>query len=68
MIDDRLDKTVFSFKTFAEAEADDIDYWLSKTPQERIEALEYMRRWAYGDDQVDARLQRVYTIAKLGED
>jgi hypothetical protein len=68
MIDDRLDKTVFSFKTFEEAAADDIDYWLSKTPQERIEALEYLRRWAYGDDAVDARLQRVFSFRHLGDD
>ena len=68
MIDERLDKTVFSFTTLDDADADDVDYWLSKTPQERIEALEYLRRWVYGDDQVGARLQRVFTIAKLGED
>ncbi len=68
MIDDRLDKTVFSFTTLEEADADDIDYWLSKTPTERIEALEYLRRWVYGDDQVDARLQRVFEFAQLGED
>ena len=68
MIDERLDKTVFSFTTNDEADADDVDYWLSKTPQERIKALEYLRKWVYGDDQVDARLQRVFTIVKLGED
>jgi hypothetical protein len=68
MIEERLDKTVFSFTTFDQAEADDVNYWLSKSPAERIEALEYLRRWVYGDDQVDARLQRVFTIVKLGED
>ena len=68
MIEDRLDKTVFSFTTPDEADADDVDYWLSKTPAERIEALDYLRRWVYGDDQIDAGIQRVFEFAKLGED
>jgi hypothetical protein len=68
MIDDRLDKTVFKFTTLDQADAEDVNYWLSKSPTERIEALEYLRRWAYGDDAVDARLQRVFTIARLGDD
>src|SRR3954454_13220720 len=68
MIDERIDRARLESTSFAEADADDIDYWMSKTPTERIEALEYLRRWAYGDDQVDARLQRVLTAARLGED
>ncbi len=27
---------------------DDLAYWLSKTPEERIEAVEYLRRQYYG--------------------
>jgi hypothetical protein len=68
MIDERIDRTQLKSTTFDEADADDIDYWMSRTPSERIEALEYLRRWAYGDDQVDAGLQRVLTTARLGED
>jgi len=68
MIDEKLDKTIFSFTTFDDAEADDIDYWLSKSPTERIEALEYLRRWVYGDDQVDARLQRVFEFGQLDDE
>ncbi|HUB26451.1 MAG TPA: hypothetical protein VL992_13575 [Tepidisphaeraceae bacterium] len=70
MVSDRLDKSVFSFTTLdqADADADDVNYWLSRSPAERIGALKYLRRRAYGDDQVDARLQRVLTIARLGED
>jgi hypothetical protein len=68
MIDERLDKSVFSFTTLDQADADDVDYWLTKSVSARIDALEYIRRWAYGDDQVDAKIQRVFTIARLGED
>jgi hypothetical protein len=68
MIDERIDRSQLSVTTFDEAEADDINYWMSKTPTERVEAGEYLRRWAYGDDQVDAGLQRVLAFVELGED
>jgi len=67
-IDERIDRTTFTVTTFEQADAEDVDYWMSKSPTERIEALEYLRRWAYGDDQIDAGLQRVFTIGQLGED
>ena len=68
MIDERIDRSKIVATTFDEAEADDLEFWLSKTPSERIEGIEYLRRWLYGDDQVDARLQRVLAAARLGED
>lgn len=69
MIEERLDKTVFHFTTLEKADAEDVNYWLSKMPQERIEALETLRRWAYGDEAVDAPLDRsVYSFGRLGED
>jgi len=43
----------------------DRQYWLSKTPEERFEALELLRQIAYGYDPATARLQRVLEIAKL---
>ena len=68
MIDERISRSEFRITSFDEAEADDIAYWMSKSPTERIEALEYLRRWLYGDELVDAPLQRVLTFAKLGEE
>jgi hypothetical protein len=47
---------------------DDVEYWLSRTPEERLAALEFMRQIAYGYDPASARLQRVLTVAQLGED
>lgn len=41
--------------------AEDLKYWLSKTPQERLSAVEILRRQYYGDT---ARLQRVLRIVK----
>ncbi len=43
----------------------DLEYWLTKSPQERLDALESIRReyndWKYGPEQ---RLQRVCRIIK----
>ena len=59
-----MDKTAFSVTTLFEKSGDK-EYWLSKTPQERLEALELMRQINYGYDPTTARLQRVLEIAEL---
>ncbi|NOY70167.1 MAG: hypothetical protein GXP53_11915 [Deltaproteobacteria bacterium] len=46
-------------------DADDSVYWLSRSPADRIEAIEFMRRVMFGNDRVSARLQRVLTITEL---
>jgi hypothetical protein len=38
-----------------------LEYWLSRTPEERVEAVEILRRQFYGNL---PRLQRVYRIIK----
>jgi hypothetical protein len=43
----------------------DRQYWLSKTPAERFEALELLRQIAYGYDPATERLQRLLEIAEL---
>jgi len=45
-----------------EAKAVGSAYWHSRTPQERLWALELMRQEAYGYDRATARLQRVLEI------
>jgi len=48
---------------------DDIEeekkYWISKSPLERIEAIEINRRMIYVQDRVTSRLQRFFEIAEL---
>ena len=44
-------------------EADDLAYWLGKTPEERIAAVEFLRRQYYGYKD-PPRLQRVARIVK----
>ena len=45
-------------------EPSDLAYWLSKTPQERLEALELLRQTMYGYDPATARLQRVLDVTE----
>lgn len=62
----RLDKTAFKvFSSFEEADAADRAYWHSRTPEERLLALELMRQSAYGYNATTARLQRVFEIVEL---
>lgn len=63
----KMDKTAFSVTTLFEKSGDK-EYWLSKTPQERLEALELMRQINYGYDPTTARLQRVLEIVELPSD
>ena len=44
------------------SEKDDVVYWLSKTPAERIEAVEFLRKQMYNEPA--PRLQRVARIVK----
>jgi hypothetical protein len=41
---------------------EDLAYWLSKTPEERVAAVDFLRRQVHGTDQ---RLQRVARVIKL---
>jgi hypothetical protein len=59
---DRSDSTVFTSSAEGEAAR---AYWHSRTPQERLAALELMRQKAYGYDPATARLQRVLEITQL---
>jgi hypothetical protein len=58
-----LDRSAFSVG-FLGDESDEKEYWLSKTPQERLQAVELMRRMSYGLARATARLQRVLEISE----
>jgi hypothetical protein len=55
-------------KAFAVAsvfdKSDEKHYWLSKTPAERLKAVELMRQIIYGYDPSTERLQRVLEITQ----
>ena len=60
----KLNKTVLSiFSSFDEAEKEDKEYWLSRTPSERLAYMELLRRINYGTA-ATARLQSVLEIVE----
>lgn len=46
-------------------ESDEKAFWLSKTPSERLKAMELLRQIAFGYDATTARLQRVLEASKF---
>ena len=56
-----LDRTKLTVTSLQQADAEDRAYWRSKTPEERLSALEIMRQVAFGYDPTTERLQRVLT-------
>jgi hypothetical protein len=44
-------------------EPSDLEYWLTKTPQERLAALEAIRQKVHGN--ISGKVERVITIIKL---
>jgi len=45
-------------------QSDEKSYWLTRTPYERLEAVELMRQIIYGYDLSITRLQRVFEVAQ----
>jgi len=60
----KLDRTVLQTAPLT-TKSNDREYWMSKTPAERFEALEILRQIAYGYDPATERLQRVFEVVKL---
>ena len=51
----KVDRSAFSIGNLYDG-GDEKEYWLSKSPQERIEAIEIMRKIIYGYDSSTGRL------------
>ncbi|MCC7292602.1 MAG: hypothetical protein IT449_11135 [Phycisphaerales bacterium] len=60
----RMDRRVFEFGTLDDGER---EYWLGRTPDERLEAAELLRQINHDDAAITGRLQRVFEFAELGE-
>ena len=60
----KIDKSAFSIGSIHD-EGDEKEYWLSKSPQERIEAIEIMWQIIYGYNPSTNRLQRFFEITEL---
>jgi hypothetical protein len=60
----KLDRSAFIVASLFEP-SDEKQYWLAKTPYQRLEALEQMRQIIYGYHPTTTRLQRFFEVAQL---
>jgi hypothetical protein len=60
----RVDRTRISVTTL-NAPADYVAYWQSRSPDERLAHMEFLRLINYGEAAVSGRLKRVLEIAQL---
>lgn len=60
----QMDKTAFSVASLRD-QPDEKVYRLSKTPRERLQAVELMRQVVYGYQPASDRLQRFFEVAQL---
>jgi hypothetical protein len=58
----KVNRTVFTVASLTD-DSDDRIYWLSRTPHERLQQIEILRRINYGYN-ATARLQRVFELAQ----
>jgi hypothetical protein len=59
-----FNKKVLSVKSLYDKD-NDLEFWLSKTPEERVLAVEFLRQLIYGYDPSTERLQRVFETAEF---
>ncbi len=64
MVFPRVDRSVVTVGSCLD-ESDEKAFWLSKTPLDRLEAVELLRQIAYGYDPTTTRLQRVLEVAEF---
>lgn len=58
----KVDRSVVSISSFNDRSDD--EYWHSRSPSERLSAIQTNRQAAYGESEATARLQRVLEIAQ----
>ena len=63
----QIDKSHLSVGDFKSTDNDDKKYWLSKSFQERLEAIEYLRQIMFGYDPDTERLQRFLEVVKIND-
>jgi hypothetical protein len=58
-----LDRSVFTVGTFDDDDAP--GYWRTRSPEDRLAALEFLRRMMYGYDPVADRIQKTLEFDEL---
>lgn len=60
----KIDHSAFSVVSLDEQEEEEKKYWHSKTPHERLQAVELMRQLNYDYDPATDRIQRTIEVVK----
>ena len=60
----KVDRGYFAVASLSD-ESDEKAYWLGRSPRQRLEGLELLRRIFYGDAAATGRLQRLLEVAEL---
>ena len=60
----RLDKTQLTVSSIDDI-TEEKQFWLSRNPADRLNAIELNRRMVYGTDRATSRLQRLLETAEL---
>lgn len=63
-LEPRIDRSHFSVVRLGDPD-DALEYWLTRTGEERLQALERLRRISYGTTVATARLQRVLEVVRI---
>ena len=61
----RVARDAFSVTSLEDADAQDRAYWRSRTPDERLAALELSRQIAYGYDPTTRGLSRFFEVVEF---
>ena len=62
----RLDKKLVAVTNLDDNRAEK-EYWLAKSPAERLNAIELQRRMIYGRNRTASRLQKTFDVINLSE-
>jgi hypothetical protein len=62
-----MDRSAFSVGTLAD-EPDDVAFWLSQKPEDRLAGIEFLRRQFYGDMTCEAKMEPYFEVADFKRD
>ena len=60
-----VDRSAFTVTTFEAAEREDWEYWRTRSPEERLAALELSRQIHYGYDPTARELSRFFGVVEF---
>ena len=66
MIEDNIERDKISIGSVTD-DYDDLSYWLSKSPEERIEGVEFLRRQFYSYGEAEQEFRRFLEVTEREE-